>query len=93
LIEVRDLEHAIALANASEFGLSASVCTQRLDLALRAVRGLECGSVHIQDVPGYRSEAAPFGGIKHSGLGLKEGVAKTIEAYTHQKTFSLPWPI
>jgi len=42
-------------------------------------------------VPGYRIEMSPFGGIKDSGLGYKEGVAEAMKSYTHIKTWSLPW--
>lgn len=92
-IRFRSLDEAIALANGTDLGLSASVCTDSLSDALRLVRELQVGSVNIGEVPGYRSEASPFGGVKGSGLGVKEGIAKAMDAYTHLKTFSLPWPI
>jgi aldehyde dehydrogenase (NAD+) len=92
-IRFQSLDEAIEIANATEWGLSASVCTDSLSDAMRLVRELQVGSVNIGEAPGYRSEASPFGGIKHSGLGVKEGVAKAMEAYTHLKAFSLPWPL
>jgi aldehyde dehydrogenase (NAD+) len=52
---------------------------------------LRCGTVNINDVPGFRVECSPFGGIKDSGLGIKEGVIEAIKAYSYVKTFSLPW--
>lgn len=92
-IRFRSLDQAIAIANDTNLGLSASVCTDSLSDALRLVRELQAGNVNLGEVPGYRSEASPFGGIKDSGLGVKEGIAKAMDEYTHLKTFSLPWPV
>ena len=44
------------------------------------------------DQPGYRIEMSPFGGIKDSGNGVKEGVLEAMKFFTNVKTFSLPWP-
>ena len=41
--------------------------------------------------PGYRLELTPFGGIKDSGLGYKEGVQEAMKSFTNTKTYSLPW--
>lgn len=49
------------------------------------------GSVNLWEVPGYRIELTPFGGIKDSGLGYKEGVQEAIKSFTNCKTFSMPW--
>ena len=46
---------------------------------------------HIWEVPGYRIEMSPFGGIKDSGLGYKEGVIEAMKSFTNLKTFSMPW--
>ena len=59
--------------------------------ALKAVRELRCGTVNINEVPGYRIECSPFGGIKDSGLGIKEGVIEAMKCLSTVKTFSLPW--
>lgn len=91
VMAVRDLEDAIALANSTAYGLSAGVVTRRLDWAIRAIQGLRCGTVNINEVPGYRLEHSPFGGIKDSGLGIKEGVIEAIKCMTSVKTYSLPW--
>ena len=66
--------------------------TQSLDLALRAVQRLRCGTVNINEVPGFRIESSPFGGVKDSGLGVKEGVIEAVKLYSALKTYSLPWP-
>lgn len=86
------LDEAIALVNASPFGLSSGVCSNRLDVVTRLVEELQVGSVNVREVPGYRLEVTPFGGIKDSGLGYKEGVQEAMKGYTNVKTYSLPWP-
>jgi putative phosphonoacetaldehyde dehydrogenase len=91
ILRVRDADEAIALANATRYGLSAGVVTGDLELALHCARALRCGSVNIDEVPGYRTELTPFGGIGDSGLGVKEGVRETIRALTFQKLVSVPW--
>ena len=55
-------------------------------------RELNVGRVNVREVPGYRLELTPFGGIKDSGLGYKEGVQEAIRSFTNTKTYSLPWP-
>ena len=91
IIRVRDADHAIDVANSTAFGLSSGVCTNRLDYINRFVNQLKTGTVNIWEVPGYRIEMSPFGGIKDSGLGYKEGVIEAMASYTNIKTFSLPW--
>ncbi len=86
-----DIDHAIEVANSTAFGLSSGVCTNRLDDIIRFINELETGTVNIWEVPGYRIEMSPFGGIKDSGLGYKEGVIEAMNSYTNVKTFSLPW--
>ena len=91
IIRVRDIDHAIEVANSTAFGLSSGVCTNRMDDIIRFINELETGTVNIWEVPGYRIEMSPFGGIKDSGLGYKEGVIEAMSSYTNVKTFSLPW--
>lgn len=91
VLTVRDFDDAIALANSTAYGLSSGVVTNRLDRAIEAVKRLRCGTVNINEVPGYRIESSPFGGIKDSGLGIKEGVVEAIKCFSFMKTFSLPW--
>jgi aldehyde dehydrogenase (NAD+) len=88
---VRDLDDALQLANATDYGLSSGVVTQRLDWALRAVREIKAGTVNINEIPGYRLELSPFGGVKDSGLGIKEGVIEAMKFMSTVKTYSLPW--
>ena len=91
ILAVRDLDDALQLANSTPYGLSSGVVTTSLPHALKAIRALRCGTVNINEVPGFRIESSPFGGIKDSGLGIKEGVIEAIKVYTYVKTFSLPW--
>ena len=90
IIRFRDIDEAIRISNGTAYGLSSAVCTNRLDYITRFVSELEVGTVNVREVPGYRLELTPFGGIKDSGLGYKEGVQEAIKSFTNLKTFSLP---
>lgn len=91
IIRVKDIDDAIAVDNGTAFGLSTGVCTNRWDYITRFVSELRTGTVNIWEVPGYRIEMSPFGGVKDSGLGYKEGVIEAMKSYTTVKTYSLPW--
>ncbi|MES2958553.1 MAG: phosphonoacetaldehyde dehydrogenase [Pseudomonadota bacterium] len=91
IIPFRDVDQAIAIANGTAYGLSSSVCTNRMDVITRFVSELHVGTVNVREVPGYRLELTPFGGIKDSGLGYKEGVQEAMKSFTNLKTYSLPW--
>ena len=90
VIRFRNVDEAIAISNGTAYGLSSAVCTNRLDYINRFVAELHVGTVNVREVPGYRLELTPFGGIKDSGLGYKEGVQEAIKSFTNLKTFSLP---
>nr|WP_309402678.1 phosphonoacetaldehyde dehydrogenase [Aminobacter niigataensis]WMD00636.1 phosphonoacetaldehyde dehydrogenase [Aminobacter niigataensis] len=81
----------IALSNSTAFGLSSGVCTNDFRRMQKYIAGLQVGTVNIWEVPGYRIEMSPFGGIKDSGNGYKEGVIEAMKSFTNVKTFSLPW--
>ncbi len=87
-----DDAEVIRISNSTPFGLSSGVCTNRLDRITRFIEGLDVGTVNIWEVPGYRIEMSPFGGIKDSGNGIKEGVMEAMKFFTNVKTWSLPWP-
>jgi putative phosphonoacetaldehyde dehydrogenase len=87
-----DIAQVIRISNSTAYGLSSGVCTNRLDYITRFINELEVGTVNIWEVPGYRIEMSPFGGIKDSGLGYKEGVVEAMKSFTNVKTYSLPWP-
>jgi phosphonoacetaldehyde dehydrogenase len=91
IIRFKNIDEAIRISNGTAYGLSSGVCTNRLDYITRFVSELEVGSVNVREVPGYRLELTPFGGIKDSGLGYKEGVQEAIKSFTNIKTYSLPW--
>jgi aldehyde dehydrogenase (NAD+) len=91
VLRFRTIDEAIALANGTDYGLSSAVCTNRLDYITRLVAELNVGTVNVREVPGYRLELTPFGGIKDSGLGYKEGVQEAMRSFTNVKTYSLPW--
>ena len=91
VIRFDTIEQAIAISNSTDYGLSSAVCTNRLDYITRFVSELNVGSVNVREVPGYRIELTPFGGIKDSGLGYKEGVQEAMKSFTNLKTYSLPW--
>ena len=81
----REFEEALAMVNASEFGLQAGVFTRDLPLALRAFEALDTGGVLINQTPTFRVENMPYGGIKMSGFG-REGVRYAMEEMTEIKS-------
>jgi phosphonoacetaldehyde dehydrogenase len=91
VIRFKDADEAVRMANGTAYGLSSGVCTNRLDYVTKFVSELNVGTVNIWEVPGYRLESTPFGGIKDSGLGYKEGVIEAMKSFTNVKTYSLPW--
>jgi putative phosphonoacetaldehyde dehydrogenase len=91
ILSFKDIDDAIQLSNFTAFGLSSGIVTTNMENAIRFVKELQVGTVNINEVPGYRTENSPFGGIKDSGLGIKEGVVEAIKCFSYVKTFSLPW--
>ncbi|UWR05290.1 phosphonoacetaldehyde dehydrogenase (plasmid) [Ruegeria conchae] len=87
-----DDEAVMRISNSTEFGLSSGVCTNDLNRAIAYINGLNVGTCNIWEQPGYRIEMSPFGGIKDSGNGVKEGVIEAMKFFTNVKTYSLPWP-
>lgn len=86
---VRDLDHALELANASRYGLDSAVFTDNLDEAWRAARALQCGQVTVNDAPQHGVGHFPFGGHKpDSGVG-REGLGYSITECTQLKTIVL----
>ena len=86
-----DIEEVAQVSNSTAFGLSSGVCTNDLRISNFFIQNLNVGNVNIWEVPGYRIEMSPFGGIKDSGLGYKEGALEAMKSYTNLKTYSLPW--
>ncbi len=91
IVVFKDIDEAIRMSNGTAFGLSSGICTNRMDDVTRFAKELQVGTVNLWEVPGYRIELTPFGGIKDSGLGYKEGVQEAIKSFCNGKTFTMPW--
>jgi len=78
----------LAAIDDSAFGLQAGVFTRRIDLAFAAHRRLHVGGVIVGDVPSFRAEQMPYGGVKASGSG-REGVASAMDDYTEPRVLVL----
>jgi acyl-CoA reductase-like NAD-dependent aldehyde dehydrogenase len=81
LSSFRDFEQVLEMVNDSEYGLQAGIFTRNIYRALRAWESLELGGVIIGDVPSWRVDSMPYGGLKESGLG-REGVRYAMEEMT-----------
>ncbi|BBX26727.1 aldehyde dehydrogenase family protein [Mycolicibacterium alvei] len=84
-----DADAAFALANDSEFGLSAAVFTQDLTRALQAVEQIDVGVLHVNSESAGADPHVPFGGAKKSGLGPKEQGGAARDFFTHSTTVYL----
>src|SRR5690606_30750317 len=89
LQSVEHFEAGLAAINDSRYGLQAGVFTERLPQAMRAHRELRVGGVVIGDVPSFRAEQMPYGGVMDSGVG-REGVASAMADYTDERVLVLP---
>jgi glyceraldehyde-3-phosphate dehydrogenase (NADP+) len=87
----RDLDDAIARVNDSMFGLQTGVFTNDLAGAWRAFAELEVGGVIVNDIPTYRIDHMPYGGVKDSGLG-REGLRWAIDDMTEIRIMVLAQP-
>jgi acyl-CoA reductase-like NAD-dependent aldehyde dehydrogenase len=87
----KDFDAAIAGVNDSFFGLQTGVFTNDLANAWRGFHELEVGGVIVNDVPTYRIDHMPYGGVKDSGLG-REGLRWAIEDMTEVRIMVLAWP-
>jgi aldehyde dehydrogenase (NAD+) len=85
---VDGVDEAFAAVNASRYGLQAGVFTHDLQTAFRAARELEVGGVVVGDVPSYRADQMPYGGVKESGSG-REGVRSTMADLTEETVLVL----
>ena len=84
VLKASDIHESIRLANDTEFGLSAGVFTQDIDVAMQYAREIQSGNVHINWSPFWRTDLMPYGGLKGSGMG-KEGPKYAIEEMTETK--------
>jgi acyl-CoA reductase-like NAD-dependent aldehyde dehydrogenase len=79
-----DLDDAFALANDTRYGLQAAVFTADLDVALRAAHELDFGGVLVNEVPTFRSDQMPYGGVRDSG-NTKEGPHYAVREMTRER--------
>ncbi len=88
LASVPSDEAGFAAVNDSAYGLQAGVFTRRLDTAFAAQRALDVGGVIVGDVPSYRADQMPYGGVKGSGVG-REGLRSAMDDYTEPRVMVL----
>jgi acyl-CoA reductase-like NAD-dependent aldehyde dehydrogenase len=88
LIKAGSDEEAFDLVNGSRYGLQAGVFTRDMATAFAAARVLKVGGVIIGDVPSYRADQMPYGGVKGSGIG-REGLRSAMEDYTEPRVLVL----
>ena len=88
LMKVKNVDEAIKLANATEYGLQAGVFTENYRDALKCVNEIEAGTVFVNKQSTFRTDNMPFGGFKSSGCG-KEGIKYAVEEMTKTKLIGL----
>ena len=88
LAKFKHFDDAIALVNDSDFGLQAGVFTNDLAQATRAWDELDVGGVIVNDIPSFRVDNMPYGGVKLSGIG-REGIRYAIEDMTERRLMVL----
>ncbi len=81
---VGTIDEAIAMANDTNYGLSAGIFTQNIDWAMKFVQEVESGNLHINWGPQWRADLMPYGGLKESGFG-KEGPKYAVQEMTELK--------
>ncbi len=79
-----DIDQAIALANDTNYGLSAAIFTESLEHAMKFAREVQAGNLHVNWGPQWRADLMPYGGLKESGFG-KEGPRYAVEEMTELK--------
>ncbi|QED49392.1 aldehyde dehydrogenase family protein [Cytobacillus dafuensis] len=82
--KVKSVDEAIELVNDSRYGLQAGIYTDNVHTALTAAEQLHVGGVMINDIPTFRVDHMPYGGVKESGVG-REGIKYAIEEMTELK--------
>jgi glyceraldehyde-3-phosphate dehydrogenase (NADP+) len=85
LFGYQELENAITAVNRSRYGLQVGVFTDSIRTSRQVVDDVDAGGILINEVPTYRADHVPYGGVKDSGLG-REGVRYAMEEYSERKT-------
>ena len=88
VFKYNSFKQVVKQINNSDFGLQAGIFTNRMSDVFYAYKHIECGGVVINDIPTYRADHQPYGGMKDSGL-KREGVRYSIEDMTELKILSL----
>jgi len=88
LFKYKNFKKVVEQINNSEYGLQAGVFTNRMKDVFYAFKHIECGGVVVNDIPTYRADHQPYGGMKNSGVG-REGVRYAIEDMTDVKILSM----
>ncbi len=83
-----DVDHAVELANSTRYGLAAGIFTRDLRNAIRFVREVDAGALHVNWTPLWRADLMPYGGLKGSGIG-QEGPRYAVREMTDSKTVVL----
>lgn len=91
ILPVDDRDEALTTANATDYGLTASVFTSDLEAAFAAIGSLDVGMVLVNDSTVAAETHLPFGGRKASGFGGRDTGTESFEAYTELKTVFLKW--
>ena len=84
LTKIHDIDEAIRLANGTNYGLSASIFTQDIDRAMKFVREVDSGNIHVNWGSQWRADHMPYGGVKDSGMG-KEGPKYAVREMSEEK--------
>ena len=85
MTRAESIDHAIALANDSRYGLGAGIFTADVTEAMRFAREVDAGNVHVNWTPLWRADLMPYGGLKGSGIG-KEGIRYAVDEMTETKS-------
>lgn len=88
IVSYETFDKAIALLNNSDLGLNAGIFTNNLEDAMKAAEELEAGAVIINDVPTFRTDNMPYGGVKKSGYG-REGIKYAVNEMTELKFITI----
>jgi len=84
LVPFEDFSQAVKMVDESIYGLQAGVFTENIENAFLAIKGIKVGGIMVNDVPTYRADNMPYGGVKESGIG-REGLKYAIEEMTDIK--------
>jgi len=91
ILEARDLEEAIEIANSTQYGLSSSIYTQDVNRAMKAMEKLEAGITYINSSTIGAEVHLPFGGVKSTGNGFREAGPTAVEEFTEIKTIYIDY--